>query len=46
MTESDTLFKRFQLGGASQHQLQMLAETMKQAPLLESRVTGPCAAAI
>ena len=33
MTEPDTPFKRFQLGGARQHQLQMLAEAVKQAPL-------------
>ena len=33
MTEPDTPFKRFQLGGARQHQLQMLAEAVKHTPL-------------
>ncbi len=38
MAEPDNPFERFRLGGASHHQLQMLADTMKQAPLLQSRV--------
>lgn len=38
MAEPDTPFERFRLEGASVHQLRMLAETMKQAPLLQSRV--------
>lgn len=38
MAGPDDPFKRFLLGGASHHQLQMLADTMKQAPLLQSRV--------
>lgn len=39
MTEPDNPFERFTSGGASPHQLRMLAEAIKQAPLLQSRVS-------